>query len=267
MRNGNRWRVTAMNPDSSRLIARRLDDNTLGAFSGDYLREHITHGYAVTIHCAQGVTADTTHAIAGRNRYPPAALCRHDTRRDTNTAYLYESRTEQERRNATNLTMQHLMARGTSRDAAHLARVIATHHDQPATAHRLPLTPRQRPCQDIVAALVNRTSALSPDAAATTRNAKARWQRRRLAPSTSPRADHRPRREHRRRPRTEAWPAEHQWLADAIFRAKAQPAEPTLLSSVTPVVWWAPSAVFVSGRGSSEPLFIEAKLRIARLID
>jgi hypothetical protein len=29
-------------------------------FSGDYLRQHITHGYAVTVHSAQGVNADTT---------------------------------------------------------------------------------------------------------------------------------------------------------------------------------------------------------------
>jgi ATP-dependent exoDNAse (exonuclease V) alpha subunit len=32
-------------------------------FFNDYVREHITHGYAVTVHSAQGVTADTTHAV------------------------------------------------------------------------------------------------------------------------------------------------------------------------------------------------------------
>jgi ATP-dependent exoDNAse (exonuclease V) alpha subunit len=62
VRNGQRWRVTRINPDNNRLIARRLDDHTLGAFVNDYVREHITHGYAVTVHSAQGVTADTTHA-------------------------------------------------------------------------------------------------------------------------------------------------------------------------------------------------------------
>jgi hypothetical protein len=42
VRNGQRWRVTRINPDNNRLIARRLDDNTLGAFFDDYVREHIT---------------------------------------------------------------------------------------------------------------------------------------------------------------------------------------------------------------------------------
>jgi hypothetical protein len=34
---------------------------------GDYLREHITHGYAITVHSAQGATADTTYAVLGEN--------------------------------------------------------------------------------------------------------------------------------------------------------------------------------------------------------
>jgi hypothetical protein len=38
VRNGNRWRVTAISPDNNRLIARRLDDHTLAAFSSDYVR-------------------------------------------------------------------------------------------------------------------------------------------------------------------------------------------------------------------------------------
>jgi hypothetical protein len=33
-----------------------FDDGARTAFSRDYLREHITHGYVVTVHSAQGVT-------------------------------------------------------------------------------------------------------------------------------------------------------------------------------------------------------------------
>ena len=55
MRNGNRWCVTQISPGNNRLAARRLDDNTLAVFDGDYVREHITHGYAVTVHSGQGV--------------------------------------------------------------------------------------------------------------------------------------------------------------------------------------------------------------------
>jgi len=56
---------------------RRLVDCPTGAraiFDGDYMREHITHGYAVTVHTAQGVTADTSHAVAGRKSDPRSAL-------------------------------------------------------------------------------------------------------------------------------------------------------------------------------------------------
>ena len=67
VRNGQRWQVTQINPDNNRIIARRLDDHTLGAFTNDYVREHITYGYAVTVHSAQGVTADTTHAVLSEN--------------------------------------------------------------------------------------------------------------------------------------------------------------------------------------------------------
>jgi ATP-dependent exoDNAse (exonuclease V) alpha subunit len=63
VRNGQRWQVTRINSNNNRLIARRLDDNTLGAFNEAYVCEHITYGYAVTVHFAQGVTADTTHAV------------------------------------------------------------------------------------------------------------------------------------------------------------------------------------------------------------
>jgi ATP-dependent exoDNAse (exonuclease V) alpha subunit len=63
VRNGNRWRVAGIDPATNRMAAERLDDGARVVFEGDYLREHITHGYAVTVHSAQGVTADTTHAV------------------------------------------------------------------------------------------------------------------------------------------------------------------------------------------------------------
>jgi conjugative relaxase-like TrwC/TraI family protein len=44
VRNGQRWQVARINPGNNRLIARHLDDNTLGAFANDYVREHITYG-------------------------------------------------------------------------------------------------------------------------------------------------------------------------------------------------------------------------------
>ena len=67
VRNGNRWHVYAVDTDNHRIAGRRLDDGARAAFSGNYLRQHITHGYAVTVHTAQGVTAEVTHAVLGEN--------------------------------------------------------------------------------------------------------------------------------------------------------------------------------------------------------
>ncbi len=49
VRNGNRWRVIAVDTEHHRIAARRLGDGARAAFSGDYLHEHITHGYAITV--------------------------------------------------------------------------------------------------------------------------------------------------------------------------------------------------------------------------
>jgi ATP-dependent exoDNAse (exonuclease V) alpha subunit len=67
IRNGNRWRVAAVDTESNRLAAERLGDGARVVFDGTYLREHVTLGYAVTVHSAQGTTADTTHAVLGES--------------------------------------------------------------------------------------------------------------------------------------------------------------------------------------------------------
>ena len=70
---------TQIYPDINGLVAQRLDDQTFGAFRNAYVREHITHGYAVTVHSAQGVTADTTHAASASSRLMhirPYDICR-----------------------------------------------------------------------------------------------------------------------------------------------------------------------------------------------
>ena len=136
VRNGQRWRVTRINPDNNRLIARRLDDNTLGAFSNDYVREHITHGYAVTVHSAQGVTADTAHAVLSENATRALSYVAMTRGRDTNTAYLYQRTTEHEhQQDSTELS--HVMHRGSRQHAAKLLRTILTNDDQPVTAHHV----------------------------------------------------------------------------------------------------------------------------------
>jgi conjugative relaxase-like TrwC/TraI family protein len=135
VRNGQRWQVTRINPDNLRLIARRLDDNTLGAFVNDYVREHITYGYAVTVHSAQGVTADTTHAVLSETAARALSYVAMTRGRDANTAYLYERATEHEH-GGEQSDHVHAMQRGTAHQAGQLIRAItANHENELITAH------------------------------------------------------------------------------------------------------------------------------------
>jgi ATP-dependent exoDNAse (exonuclease V) alpha subunit len=61
----NRWRVAALDADTNRVAAERLTDKARAVFDADYVTEHISLGYAATVHSAQGVTADSSYAILG----------------------------------------------------------------------------------------------------------------------------------------------------------------------------------------------------------
>ncbi|MDM4141917.1 MULTISPECIES: MobF family relaxase [Mycobacterium] len=139
VRNGQRWQVARINPDDGRLVARRLGDNTVGAFPKDYVREHITYGYALTVHSAQGVTADNTHAVLSENATRALAYVALTRGRDANTAYLYQRRTEQEYRDAS-AQAPHVADRRSRHDAATLLRGITANDEHPATAHDVAAT-------------------------------------------------------------------------------------------------------------------------------
>ena len=81
VRNGNRWRVPAVDPEHGRIAAERLTDLARVIFDGDYLREHITLGYAITVHAAQGITVGTC-TPAARRHHLPISHPRHGLRRD-----------------------------------------------------------------------------------------------------------------------------------------------------------------------------------------
>jgi len=137
VRNGQRWRVLAVDPERHRIAARRLDDGARTVFSGDYLHRHIHHGYAVTVHSAQGVTAQTTHAVLGENTTRSLLYVALTRGREHNHAYLYERLGgETEHEHAEQQPGVHVMRHGTSRDAAHLVRAIIGNRDaQARTAH------------------------------------------------------------------------------------------------------------------------------------
>ena len=90
VRDGNRWRVAAIDTKTNRVAAERLDNYAPVAFDGDYPREHVSLGYAVTVHAAQGVTADASHAVLGENTSRPLLYVAMTRGRHTNIAHLYQ---------------------------------------------------------------------------------------------------------------------------------------------------------------------------------
>jgi hypothetical protein len=132
VRNALRWQVTAIDTETNRLAARRLDDNTLGVFVNDYVREHITKGYAVTVHSARGVTVDSAHAVLGENTTRAMLYVAMTRGREINNADIYERATEPE---YGQLHGAHAMDRRNSDHAGRLLRAIIANHDQPVTAH------------------------------------------------------------------------------------------------------------------------------------
>jgi hypothetical protein len=156
VRNGNRWRVAAVDADRNRIAARRLSDGARAVFDGDYVREHITHGYAVTVHTAQAVTADTRHAVLGENT-SRAALYVAMTRRESNTAYLYERVAEASEYSNAARDVLHVPRRGSGRAAAQLFRQIIATDARAQTAHDLAAeTGRERLQMPVAALLIDR---------------------------------------------------------------------------------------------------------------
>ena len=144
MRNGNRWRVAGIDPATNRIAAERLDDGARVVFDGDYLREHVTLGYAVTVHSAQGVTADTTHAVLGEN-----------TTRSMLYVAMTRGRAGEQRiplrdgsaraSTTTEPAGRHVLRRGTP-SAGPLARAIIANHDDQPTPHTTSLPAPRAPC-------------------------------------------------------------------------------------------------------------------------
>lgn len=157
VRNGNRWQVFAVDDtaEHSRIAARRLADGARAVFSGEYLAEHITHGYAVTVHSAQGVTADTTHAVLGERTSRNLSYVAMTRGRESNTAYLYERLAGEGDHDHTQPDGVHVAHRGTSHDAAALVRgIIGAGGETARTAHDVAADTDRAQLPDRVAGLL-----------------------------------------------------------------------------------------------------------------
>jgi conjugative relaxase-like TrwC/TraI family protein len=142
VRNGNRWRVLDVDTHRGRIAAERLTDKARVTFDGDYLRDHITLGYAGTVASAQGMTIgnSTTPGVCWTilsDRASRAMAYVGMTRgRDENHLAIYPAVTNeahQHHRGAD--TAIHQMYRGSKQAAAHYFRMILGHDDRARTMH------------------------------------------------------------------------------------------------------------------------------------
>lgn len=159
VRNGNRWRVTGIDVTTNRVAAQRLTDNARVIFENDYLREHVSLGYAVTVHAAQGVTADTSHAVIAETANRALAYVAMSRGRDTNHAYIYthfSGEADHEHTTPVAGNAVHVLRRGTKYAAAQYLRMILAKDERPRTMHAEAEHTDRQLLPDIVRRLLDR---------------------------------------------------------------------------------------------------------------
>ncbi|MGH3460719.1 MAG: MobF family relaxase, partial [Kribbellaceae bacterium] len=89
------YRVLDTHPDGSLVVAPIVGRTADGEQHGDrmtlpasYVAEHVALGYASTVHAAQGVTVDTSHAVVTSRTGPEALYVGMSRGRRANTAYV-----------------------------------------------------------------------------------------------------------------------------------------------------------------------------------
>ncbi|RZT07661.1 conjugative relaxase-like TrwC/TraI family protein [Mycobacterium sp. BK558] len=144
VRNGNRWRVAGIDEKTNRVAAERLSDKARVVFDGDYLRQNVTLGYAVTVHSAQGVTVGnkTTpgvcHSILADTSSRAMAYVGMTRAKDENHAYVYQrisGEADHEHSRIAAGADIHVLRRGNKWAAAHHFRTILANDDRPRTMH------------------------------------------------------------------------------------------------------------------------------------
>ena len=138
VRNGNRWRVTAIDEQTNRVAAERLTDQARTFFDDAYLRDHVTLGYAVTVRSAQGVTTDAAHAVIAHDATRAMAYVAMSRGRDSNQAYIYirdGGEADRDHHLPDPVANVHQLRRGTKHSAAHQLHLILGNDDRPSTMH------------------------------------------------------------------------------------------------------------------------------------
>ena len=165
VRNGNRWRVIGVDASAGRIAAERLIDAARVVFEGDYLREHITLGYATTLHAAQGITvgssttAGSCFTVLSETASRAMAYVGMTRGKDENHAYIYQPSTGEADHEHTRLVSGaevHQLRRGGKHAAAHYFRMILARDDRPRTMHAEADRTDREFLSTQVAALLNR---------------------------------------------------------------------------------------------------------------
>lgn len=165
VRNGNRWQVVSVDPKTGRLFAERLTDKGRAVFEGEYLREHITLGYATTLHAAQGITVgnSTTQGAAFTVMADQAtrAMAYVGTSRakDENHVYIYQPITGEHDHEHGRVVAGddiHTLRRGNKHAAAHYFLEILKNDDRPRSMHAEALRTERGQLPDLVGALLDR---------------------------------------------------------------------------------------------------------------
>lgn len=135
VRNAQRWLVEKVHAGHQQVLARRLDDNAYTIFPTDYTRNYITYGYALTVHSAQGVTADTTHAVLGENSSRALLYVAMTRGRETNSVHIYQRMPEGQVHDCHEPEGRQLPAQSCGLDAAELVRTILANDQPTVTVH------------------------------------------------------------------------------------------------------------------------------------
>ena len=144
VRNGNRWRVAGVDTQRGRIAAERITDHARVVFDGDYLREHVTLGYASTVHSAQGMTIGNANTpgvcwtILSDRASRATAYVGITRGRDENHLAIYPVTVNEGHLHQRDDSGLHQMRRGTRVAAAQALRnIVAANDDRPRTMHTI----------------------------------------------------------------------------------------------------------------------------------
>ena len=137
MRNGQRWQVIGVDSEHQRIAARRIGDGARAVFEADYLGEHVQLGHAVTVHSAQGVTAERVHAVIADTATRNLAYVAMTRGRESNHVYLYQRTVgEADHQHRSPAEGVHVAQRGSPAQAAALMRTVIGRDERARTAHQ-----------------------------------------------------------------------------------------------------------------------------------